>query len=75
MKPLNFPQLANLSETEARCYLERLRWNGGVECPHCKSNEAYKLTPKEGSSQSLRNGIIRNESALKPMLWWSSNEA
>ncbi len=43
MKPLSFPQLANLTEDQAREHLESIRWVNGIICPHCKKEGAYKL--------------------------------
>ena len=33
MKPLSFPQLANLTEDQAREHLESIRWVNGIDLP------------------------------------------
>jgi transposase-like protein len=42
-------------EDSARELLEKLRWQGGVICPHCDAERAYKIVPKEGSK--TRKGL------------------
>lgn len=63
MENITFKQLRNLSEDEARELLEGIRWNGQPVCPHCNSNEAYKLTPKEGSK--TRKGVYKCKACRK----------
>lgn len=63
MDNITFKQLRNLTEDEAREILESIRWNGQPVCPHCNSNEAYKLTPKEGSK--TRKGVYKCKSCRK----------
>lgn len=63
MENITFKQLRNLSEDEARELLEGVRWNGQPVCPHCNSNEAYKLTPKEGSK--TRKGVYKCKACRK----------
>ena len=36
-------QVLNLTEDQAREYIEQLRWPNGPVCPHCQSTKAYKL--------------------------------
>lgn len=43
----------------AREYLEKQRWPNGPVCPHCSSNEAYKLTPKPTSKRPGRKGLYK----------------
>ncbi len=43
----------NLTEDEAREYLERLRWPSGPACPHCGSVNVYRMTGK-----SVRRGLL-----------------
>ena len=57
MNQLTFPQIADLTDMQARKYLEALRWNDGVYCPHCGIEGAYKLIPKEGSKKPVREGV------------------
>lgn len=57
MENITFKQLRNLTEDEAREMLESIRWNGTPVCPHCNSDKAYKLTPKEGSK--TRKGVYK----------------
>lgn len=44
-------------EDKARELLESLRWPEGPICPHCKSEKAYKLTPKPNSK--TRKGVYK----------------
>ncbi len=51
---MNLTQISSLTESEAREYLERLRWHNGVHCAHCNSVEITKLSGKahrEGTYQ------------------------
>lgn len=63
MENITFSQLRKITEDEAREMLEAIRWNGSPVCPHCQSNEAYKLTPKEGSK--TRKGLYKCKACRK----------
>lgn len=63
MENITFKQLRKMTEDEAREMLEAIRWNGSPVCPHCQSNEAYKLTPKEGSK--TRKGLYKCKACRK----------
>lgn len=63
MENITFKQIRNLSEDEARELLEAIRWNGKPVCPHCNSDEAYKLTPKPGSK--TRKGLHKCKACRK----------
>jgi transposase-like protein len=63
MNNITFKQLKKLTEDEARELLEQIRWGDGVVCPHCQSTEAYKLTPKEGST--TRKGLYKCKACRK----------
>jgi len=56
---LNLTEIASKynDEDKARELLESLRWPEGPICPHCKSEKAYKLTPKPGSK--TRKGVYK----------------
>ena len=54
---MNLNQLTKLNETEAREYLEKVRWPEGPVCPHCGSKEATKLQGK-----STRPGVYKCKS-------------
>ena len=43
---MNLIQIAQMTEDEARDYLEKLRWPNGVECAHCNSSDVVKLMGK-----------------------------
>lgn len=43
----------NLTEEEAREYIERIRWPNGPACPHCDSVRVYRMTGK-----SIRPGLL-----------------
>ena len=45
--------IQNLTEDEAREYIERLRWPSGPACPHCGSVNVYRMTGK-----SVRKGLL-----------------
>jgi transposase-like protein len=44
---------------KARDLLESLLWPNGPVCPHCKFDEAYKLTAKAGSKTPVRKGLYK----------------
>jgi transposase-like protein len=46
--------LPNMTEDEARMYIENLRWPSGPICPHCRSSNAYEMEGK-----SIRPGLKR----------------
>lgn len=54
---MNITDISKLvaDEDKAREMLEQLRWKDGVVCPHCDAQNAYKITPKEGSK--TRKGL------------------
>jgi len=58
---LNLASMAGIfaDEEKARAFLELQRWPNGPVCPHCKSNEVTKLTPKEGSKSPVRPGVYK----------------
>ncbi len=57
----DFITISEMTEEQAREYLEYIRWGeNGVECPHCKSNEAYKLEGK-----TLRAGLYKCKKCRK----------
>ena len=62
MKPLSFPQLANLTEDQAREHLESIRWVNGIICPHCKKEGAYKLNPVKNGNRPLKKGVYKCKS-------------
>jgi len=47
----------DMSEDEAREFLENLRWPDGVICPHCEHDVAHKITAKEGTKTHVRDGV------------------
>lgn len=49
---MNIIQLSQLTETEARKYMESIIWNNGRVCPHCASKKSYELKGK-----STRDGL------------------
>src|SRR5258708_6545131 len=46
-------------EDAAREFLEAWRWPNGAICPHCKSTEAYKITPKQTETYTDKKGKKR----------------
>lgn len=53
-------------QTEAEAYelLERLRWRGRPECPHCGSERVFYLTPK-GEGRKTRTGKVSERRVWK----------
>jgi len=43
---MNLIEIAQLTENQAREYLESIRWDDGAICPHCDSKEVTKLCGK-----------------------------
>jgi len=64
---INLTELATTynDEDKARALLERLRWPEGPVCPHCKSKEVYRLTPKPGSKRPVRPGVLKCKKCRK----------
>lgn len=58
---LNLASMAAIfaDEEKARAFLESIRWPNGPVCPHCKSTEVAKLTPKAGSKSPVRPGVYQ----------------
>lgn len=56
---LNIIKLAQeySDEDKARTLFESWRWPTGPVCPHCKHDEAYKLTSKPGTKNKMRPGM------------------
>jgi transposase-like protein len=52
-------------EDAARELIERMRWPNGPVCPHCKSEGAYKLTPKADSKSPVRKGVYKCKACRK----------
>jgi transposase-like protein len=40
---MDLSQLTEMTETQARDFLEEVRWHGQPVCPHCGGTEAYRL--------------------------------
>ena len=59
----DFITIAQMSKDEARELIEQILWPNGAICPHCESNEAYKITPKSGSK--TRPGLYKCKSCRK----------
>lgn len=57
---MNLAEIGSLTESQAREYLEKLRWPNGVECPHCNSKEATKL-----AGQRHREGVYQCKDCFK----------
>lgn len=47
----------DMTENEAREFLENLRWPNGAVCPHCGHDVAHKLSGKVGSKKPVRAGV------------------
>lgn len=43
---MTFTEIAKMSDSEAREYLESIRWKNGVRCAHCGSDDCCKLEGK-----------------------------
>lgn len=64
---LNAMTMAGLfaDEDKAREFMEAKRWPNGPVCPHCGSEKAYRLTPKEGSKSPVRKGVCKCSACRK----------
>ena len=62
---ITLDKLGKLSDDEAREFLEILRWSNGAVCPHCNSNEAYKLKPREEFIKHVRKGVYKCKQCKK----------
>lgn len=60
----DFLIIAQLSKEEARKLIEAIRWPNGPVCPHCKSEDAYKITPKKEGAKT-RPGLYKCKSCRK----------
>lgn len=59
---LNLIEIGNLSEEQARTYIERLRWPNGTECPHCGNSERIsKITGKSARAGLYACGKCRKQ--------------
>lgn len=66
--------------TEEKCieYLAKVRWEGGVECPHCENDKAYRLSTgrknwkcsKCRKQFSVRVGTIFEDSKVSLRKWF-----
>jgi len=64
----SIPSLANRIVTEADAYvlLERMRWNGHPDCPHCGVIDGhYFLAPRNGTSRATRTGAASQRRVWK----------
>jgi len=52
---MNFLELAELTEDEAREHIEALRWPKGARCPHCESENVGRI--EAGKSTKTRKGL------------------
>ncbi|MFC1561899.1 IS1595 family transposase [candidate division KSB1 bacterium] len=65
MKILSFPEIAELSEKQARSYLEHVVWGDKPKCPKCNNVGAYKLKPRESSKSPVRSGVYKCKKCCK----------
>ncbi len=49
--------------SDARMYIEKLRWPNGPVCPHCGGVEPYRITAKPGSK--TRDGLYKCKACRK----------
>ena len=73
-------ELLDYFNTEEKCieYLAKVRWNGGVECPYCASDKAYRLTTgrknwkcnKCRKQFSIRVGTMFEDSKIPLRKWF-----
>ena len=52
-------------EDKAREFVESKRWPTGPVCPHCGTDEVYKLTAKPGSKSPVRPGVYKCKACRK----------
>jgi transposase-like protein len=53
------------NEETARELIEKFRWPNDPICPHCGSQEAYRLTPDEISANHGRKGLLKCKACKK----------
>ncbi|AKA35634.1 IS1595 family transposase [Flagellimonas lutaonensis] len=73
-------ELLDYFSTEEKCieYLAKVRWNGGVECPYCANDKAYRLRTgrknwkcsKCRKQFSVRVGTIFEDSKISLRKWF-----
>ena len=82
---------ASASETAARAFIEKWRWNGEPWCPHCGDTDTYRMTGKTAEKRGLHRchgckrqftvkvGTIFEDSALPLHKWcraiWEASKA
>src|SRR2546429_495790 len=54
-----------MDEEKARATVEATLWPNGPVCPHCKSQDVYRMVPKAGSKKPARKGLLRCRSCKK----------
>lgn len=73
-------ELLDYFNTEEKCidYLAKVKWNGGVECPYCANDKAYRLTTgrknwkcsKCRKQFSVRVGTMFEDSRISLRKWF-----
>ena len=54
---LNFDTISQMTDREAREFLENLRWPNGPICPHCGHDKAHSIKGKSDSKKPARPGL------------------
>lgn len=62
---LSFDSISQMTENEAREFLESLRWPNGPVCPHCGHDVAHKIVGKVGSKNPARPGLYTCQDCRK----------
>ncbi len=57
--PLDFHKIAEMTEHDARVYVELIRWPTGAACPRCGGCDPYKLKAKPDSKRPVRPGVYK----------------
>lgn len=56
----DFMKIAQMTEKEAREFIENIRWPDGIVCPKCGSDRgAYKLKSKPSSKNKILPGVYK----------------
>jgi transposase-like protein len=61
MEPKDLAEVSELTEEEARQYIERIRWPGGPACPRCGDTAVTLL-----QGESTRPGVYKCKGCRKP---------
>jgi len=56
LKEMAYIDICRLTENQARDILEQIRWQNGIECPHCHSKNITRIN---GQAERVRDGLLQ----------------